>query len=46
MMLPMNKAEKQMQILRLTTPHLHPSDEGLSPGTPEMKCAWGPFRSG
>jgi len=25
-----------MQILRLTTPHLHPSDEDLSPGTPEL----------
>jgi hypothetical protein len=45
MMLPMNKAEKQMQILRLTTPHLHPSDEDLSPGTPEMRYVWGPFRS-
>ena len=45
-MLLMNRPEKQMQILRLTTPNLHPSDEDLSPGTPEMKNAWGPFRSG
>ena len=42
----MNIPEVQMQILRLTTPNLHPSDEDLSPGTPEMKNAWGPFRSG
>ena len=28
--------KKQMQVLRLTTPHLHPSDEDLSPGTPEL----------
>jgi hypothetical protein len=27
--------KKKMQILRLTTPNLHPSDEDLSPGTPE-----------
>jgi len=45
-LLPLNKAEKQMQILRLTTPHLHPSDEDLSPGTPELRYVWGPFRSG
>jgi len=32
----MNRPEVQMQILRLTTPHLHPSDEDLSPGTPEL----------
>jgi len=25
-----------MQVLRLTTPNLHPSDEDLSPGTPEL----------
>jgi hypothetical protein len=35
--------KKQMQVLRLTTPHLHPSDEDLSLGTPELKNAWGPF---
>jgi len=32
----MNRPEKQMQILRLSAPHLHPSDEDLSPGTPEL----------
>ena len=39
-------AEKQPQVLRLTTPNLHPSDEDLSPGTPELNYVWGPFRSG
>ena len=42
----MNRPEVQMQILRLTTPKLHPSDEDLSPGTPELRYVWGPFRSG
>jgi len=32
-----------MQILRLTTPNLHPRDEGLSLGTPELKGFLGPF---
>ena len=44
-LLPLNKAEKQMQILRLTTPHLHPSDEDLSLGTPGLKSVWGSVRS-
>ena len=35
----------QPQILRLTTPNLHPTDEDLSAGTPGLKSAWGPFRS-
>jgi hypothetical protein len=35
-LLGMNRPEKQMQILRLSAPHLHPSDEDLSPGTPEL----------
>ncbi len=39
------KTEVQKQILRLTTPNLHPSDEDLSLGTPELKSVWGPFRS-
>ena len=26
-----------MQVLRLTTPNLHPSDEDLSSGTPETE---------
>jgi hypothetical protein len=30
-----------MQILRLTTPNLHPTDEGLSAGAPELKNALG-----
>ena len=30
-----------MQILRLTTPKLHPTDEDLSAGTPGLKYAWG-----
>ena len=38
--------DEQPQILRLTTPKLHPSDEDLSLGTSELKCAWGPVRSG
>ena len=29
-------SEEQMQVLRLTTPNLHPSDEDLSLGTPEL----------
>jgi hypothetical protein len=33
------------QILRLTTPNLHPTDEDLSVGTP-VENVWGPFRSG
>jgi hypothetical protein len=32
-----------MQVLQLTTPNLHPSDEDLSLGTPELKNAWAPF---
>jgi hypothetical protein len=32
-------AEVQMQVLRLTTPNLHPCDEDLSLGTPELKSA-------
>jgi hypothetical protein len=31
-----------MQVLRLTTPELHPTDEDLSAGAPELKNAWGP----
>jgi len=38
--------EEQPQILRLTTPILHPADEDLSAGAPELKDVWGPFRSG
>ena len=30
-----------MQILRLTTPNLHPTDEDLSAGAPELKNALG-----
>ena len=29
-------SEEQMQVLRLTTPNLHPSDEDLSLGAPEL----------
>ena len=40
------KTEVQTQILRLTTPNLHPSDEDLSLGTPaKLRSVWGPFRS-
>jgi len=39
-------SEVQMQVLRLTTPNLHPTDEDLSVGTPGLESAWGPFRSG
>ena len=28
--------EEQMQVLRLTTPNLHPGEEDLSRGTPEL----------
>jgi len=37
-----------MQVLRLTTPNLHPSDEDLSPGAPELNLTyvWGAVRSG
>jgi len=38
--------EKKKQILRLTTPDLHPTDEDLSAGTPELKNVRGPVRSG
>jgi hypothetical protein len=38
-------AKGQMQIFRLTTPKLHPADEDLSAGAPELKSVWGPFRS-
>ena len=38
--------EEQKQILRLTTPNLHPSGEDLSLGTPKLKSVWGPVRSG
>jgi hypothetical protein len=33
--------EKQQQILRLTTPNLHPKEQKRSLRTPES--AWGPF---
>jgi hypothetical protein len=36
--------EKQLQILRLTTPNLHPKEQKRSLGTPEN--VWGPVRSG
>lgn len=35
-----------MQLLRLTTPNFHPSNEDLSLGTPELRCVWGLVRSG
>jgi hypothetical protein len=38
--------KEQPQILRLTTPNLHPVDEDLSAGAPELKNVWGPVRSG
>ena len=38
--------KKQTQILRLTIPDLHPADEDLSAGAPELKSVWGPVRSG
>jgi hypothetical protein len=38
--------KKRTRILRLTTPELHPTDEDLSVGTPELKNVWGPVRSG
>ena len=34
--------EVQPQILRLTTPNLHPADEDLSAGAPELKNVRGP----
>ena len=35
--------EKQMQVLRLTTPTLHPADEDPSAGTPEAEKRLGPL---
>ena len=36
------RTKEQMQVLRLTTPKLHPTDEDLSAGAPELKGVWGP----
>jgi len=33
---PVKCSKEQVQVLRLTTPNLHPSDEDLSLGTPEL----------
>jgi len=39
--------ERQPQVLRLTTPELHPTNEDLFVGTPDkLNYAWGPVRSG
>ena len=38
-------AKEQMQILRLTTPKLHPKEQRSLFGPPELKGVWGPFRS-
>jgi len=40
--LPSQDAEEQKQILRLTTPDLHPTDEDLSAGTPGAEKRSGP----
>ena len=36
-------SEVQTQVLRLTTPELHPADEDLSAGTPETEKRLGPL---
>ena len=45
-MRPLRADDKKKQILRLTNHELHSTDEDLSAGTPGLKDAWGPVRSG